>query len=462
VLPRWNPLVGWPANEELVVFNEAGDIAPNVATGWKWSDDHLALTVSLQKGVKFHDGTDFNAQAVKFNWDLLLAMPARIVFENVKSVEIIDDYTIKLNFKQYDNLGIVDLATEGGCIVSPTAIKAYGQDYLILNPVGIGPFKCVSSVRDVSIKYEKFTDYWRKGQPYLNGIEFVFMADPVTAKLSFLAKEGQMVGNISAVDAADLQKKGNFNISVAPNQVISLGPDGGNPKSPFADIRVRQALSYALDTKAIVSAIGYGFLEPANQAAYKGVWSYNPNVIGYPYNPAKAKELLAAAGYPNGLKTKITYSTGFSDVASVVTVAQRFLADVGIQADLVPLSQVGFDTARINGWEGIICTQITCSIGYDPLKTFKLNMSSVWGGYKSLYRAPEVEAKFNQALAEPDQAKKVTFYQQAIKMMVDDYCEYAPIYIRPAMAAKYPQLHGDKMYEPQAANWRPMDAWLSK
>jgi peptide/nickel transport system substrate-binding protein len=328
--PRWNPLVGWPANELLCVFDETGTVVPNVATGWKWSADHLTLDITLpQTKIKFHDGTDFNAQAVKFNHDLLMTVPGKPSMGNVTSVEVIDDYTVRWHLSQYDNIAVVDLATEAGVVQSPTAIKTYGQDYFYANSVGIGPFKCVSSVRDVSVKYEKFADYWRPGKPYLDGIQFTFIADPVTAKLAFLGGEGQLFGDVSAVDAADLMKKGNYQVSVAPNQMVSLAPDSINPKSPFADIRVRRALGYAVDAKAIVDAVSYGFFPTANQASFPGVWSYNKNVVGFNYDPAKAKALLAEAGYPNGFKTKLTYMTGLSDVATAVVAAQRYLAEVG-------------------------------------------------------------------------------------------------------------------------------------
>ena len=93
-------------------------------------------------------------------------------------------------------------------------------------------------------------------------------------------------------------------------QVLTASvPDSANPKSPFADLRVRQAAQYAIDTEAIAKTIFYGEVEPANQWIYKGHWGYNPSVVGYPYNPAKAKQLLAEAGYPNGFKTKLLYRT---------------------------------------------------------------------------------------------------------------------------------------------------------
>ena len=118
--------------------------------------------------------------------------------------------------------------------------------------------------------------------------------------------------------------------SLQPAGARSIAFDSANPKSPFADVRVRQAAQYAVDTKALVDNIFYGEFEPANQQVYKGNWAYNPTVVGYPYNPAKSKPLLAAAGYPNGFKTKLTYYTN-PENDQVYTAVQSYLKAVGIE-----------------------------------------------------------------------------------------------------------------------------------
>ena len=122
--------------------------------------------------------------------------------------------------------------------------------------------------------------------------------------------------------AKDLMAKGEYKITVADAYLSGFVVDSKNPDSPFADVRVRQALEYAIDKQAICDTIGFGFWTPAYQAAAQGSWAYNPDVVGYPYNPTKAKQLLAEAGYPNGFKTTLgthfdTYSVKSKEILGI-------------------------------------------------------------------------------------------------------------------------------------------------
>jgi peptide/nickel transport system substrate-binding protein len=462
VLPRFNPLGTSPVIEPLFFWDPNGGIIPHLATGWEWSPDHLKLTITLRKGVKFHDGTDLNAQAVKYNLDLF-RLSARAELKTATSIDVVDDYTVRINLKEYDNIQISDLSQVGGATISPTAVQLNGIDYTITHPVGTGPFRFGSYERDVSLKFEKFSDYWQKGKPYLDGIQFIYIADQVTAKAAFLAGEGQSVGDLSPVDAVNLQKQGNYHIAHAPSQFFGLCGDGSHPNSPFADLRVRQAVSYAIDAKTITEAVGYGFFENINQGAFTGIYSFNPDVKGYPYNPQKAKELLTAAGYPNGFKTKIIYATGLSDIASSCLIAQSYLKDVGIDVALEPLTSARFSQVAVEGWQNsLIASQITFSVGYSPLNTLRRNFSARGDNYMSIYHNDAIETKLTQAFIEPDQNKMVSLVKDAQKLMFDDYCVVTPIYSRQSINAQAPSLHDIRMYEPWSSKWTPWDAWLSK
>ena len=374
VSPRLNPFAPYPCVEHLVHWDEKGLLVPFLATGWKWSPDYKALTLTLQKGVKFHDGTDFNAAAAKFCLDLVVNS-AKAELRSVSSVEVVDDYTIKINLKQFDNTVLVDLGTVSGLMISPTAYQKNGEQYSIFHPVATGAFKFVNYTKDVSLKYEKFKDYWQKGKPYFDTVETLYMADPTTAKASFLAGEGDAIV-CSPLVGDELKKKG-FRIAAAPTTLMSLAGDSSHPDSPFAKLEVRQAVSYAVDVKTIVDAIGYGFAKPANQVAYPGLWSYNPNVTGYSFNPQKAKQLLTAAGYPNGFNTTITYQTGDDLINSTCQAAQRYLNDVGIKVQLDPVAPPKFTQVMQQGWKN---SMVACNpqfpIGYSPLNTLSKNLSA--------------------------------------------------------------------------------------
>ena len=230
-----------------------------------------------------------------------------------------------------------------GMIISPTAYKKNGEEWCAKHPVGTGPFQFVSWEKDVRTTYKKFPGYWQKGKPYLDRVEWTPISDTLTRQLSFRRGEQDLMLSVPQKDVAAIEKDG---YTIARQRVgsgaVSLIPDSANPKSPWADLRVRQAAQYAIDGAALVKSVYYGEGEVTNQWIYKASWAYNPSVVGYPYNPAKARQLLASAGYPNGFKTKLLYRTNPQD-DQLFTAVQGFLQAVGIQAELDPAQ-----TARYN------------------------------------------------------------------------------------------------------------------
>ena len=422
----------------------------------------MSLTLTLQKGIKFHDGSDFNAPGVKFLLDLVKDS-ARAELKSVSTIDVIDDSTVKINLKELDNLLLVDMATTAGAIVSPAAIKKDGKDYNVTHPVGTGPFKFVSWARDVNLKYEKNSNYWQKGKPYLDKIQYLFQADPVTAKASFLAGEGQILGTLVPADANELSKKGKYTFTSSIGPVVTLCPDGANASSPFANLQVRQAVSYAIDVNTMVKTIGYGYLIPVNQPSAPGIWNYNPDVKGYPYDPKKAKELLTAAGYPTGFKTTIYYENNYTDIASACLSVQQYLKDIGINAELAPVAMGKLTDIMTKGWQnGLVVTRNTMGTNYSPLNTIRRNFSELGTNNVSIIHLEPIEFQLKQALKELDQNKMTKQMQQISKMMIDDYCIIIPLYSRVSMWAASPEV--------QQAGWlmggdileTTGDTWLNK
>jgi peptide/nickel transport system substrate-binding protein len=145
-----------------------------MASSYDIAPDKLSVTFHLRKGIKFHDGTELNAEAVKFSYDAQIENNKVPFWE---SVEDIDEYTVKVNFKSWNNVIISTFGDTGtGMIVSPTAVKENGLEWAKLNPVGTGPFKFESYVQDSKMILTKNDDYWEEGQPYLDGIEYYFSA----------------------------------------------------------------------------------------------------------------------------------------------------------------------------------------------------------------------------------------------------------------------------------------------
>lgn len=198
----------YPIYDTLVNYNDKLEAAPGLAESWETPDDKTII-LHLRQGVTFHDGTEFNAEAVKFNLERVNSEGSNVSdIKNVASVEAVDQYTVKLTLKQPDSSIILALSDRSGMMVSPTAVQKLGKDFA-QNPVGAGPFKFVKWVPNGEIQYKKNENYWQKGLPYLNTITAKIMPDENT-RLNAL-KSGQLnfYWNVSLNNVQVLEKDPN-------------------------------------------------------------------------------------------------------------------------------------------------------------------------------------------------------------------------------------------------------------
>ena len=227
--------------------------------------DGKSLTIHLRKGVKFHDGNELTSKDVKWHVENMKYSPYK--FSKVTSMEEVDKYTVRMNLKSYDCTIPENFMVGHGMIASsaavskPTTPENEAKDHTI----GTGAYKFVDWERDVFIKYEPFKDYWDKGKPYVDSLEYVFITDPVTGKMAFEAGQAHTIHELSMRDGADLKRKG-YRIETVEMGGSALIPDGANPDSPFGKQKVRLAVEYAIDREAISDALGYGFSKPIYQA----------------------------------------------------------------------------------------------------------------------------------------------------------------------------------------------------
>ncbi|HTY82555.1 MAG TPA: ABC transporter substrate-binding protein [Dehalococcoidales bacterium] len=342
--------------ENLLLLDSTGTPEPWLATGWKWDADNLGLTLTIRQGVKFHDGTDFNADAVK--WNLMQCKAANVTeLASVKSIDVVDPYTVKINLSVTDGMLIFNLAGNRGMMMSPAAYTSHGGTekertmWAEQNPVGTGPFKFVSWTKGVRITFEKNPNYWQPGKPYLDKIVFTVINDEMTLGSSFQAGEQNTIYSQSPSVIKNLMDTGKYDFYSGDVSLIGgLEGDSRHPDSPWSKIQVRQAAAYSVDSAAFAKAIGYGQWLATNQYDIPGRWGYNPSVVGYPYNTAKSKELLTAAGFPSGFSTNIY---GMPQYDTMVASIQAYFAAVGIKgaAQLVtPATRV--DMFSNSGWNG--------------------------------------------------------------------------------------------------------------
>jgi len=294
--------------ENLIKFDEKLKLVPGLAEKWDQSKDGLTWTFYLRKGVKFHDGTPFNAEAVKTFFERMIGpeKPSRgalyTPFLNLeKPTEIVNDYTIKVNLKAPYAFFPNNLAHSASGIISPTALKTYGKD-ISRQACGTGPFKFVEWVHGDHITLTRNDDYWG-GKPYLDQIIIKTVKEDSARVMMLQSGDAQLIVRIPSEDIPRLEKEPAIQLDGTETlRVLYIGIN--HFKEPFKTVKVRQALNYAVDKDTIIKSIYGGRAVLANQIVAPLATGYFP-IQGYPYDPKKAKKLLAEAGFPNGLKLKM-------------------------------------------------------------------------------------------------------------------------------------------------------------
>jgi peptide/nickel transport system substrate-binding protein len=317
--------------DSLLRGDSKGGVYPWLAESYKIGDDNKSITFSLRKGIKFHDGTDFNAQAAKFNLENTIAAKTQ---PDWISVDVIDDYSVRVNLKQLVSTTLTTFADNNYTwMISPTAFQKNGLDWVRQNPVGTGPFKFVSFARDTNFKVTRNNDYWQKGKPYLDGIEITYVTDPSTRLAAMQAGTGDAVFMNIGKASSDYAGLGLVikTLMTTNNCLIS---DTANADSPFANQKVREAVEYCLDREAMAKGLGYGYWQAPYQIPGRDTVAYNSNFsLSRKYDVNKAKQLLAEAGFPNGFKTTLI-SAPLGRVNDINVAVQSYLSQIGIQTDV--------------------------------------------------------------------------------------------------------------------------------
>jgi peptide/nickel transport system substrate-binding protein len=449
------------AVENLVGLDAEGRPVPQLATSWEVDDQARTITLHLRQGVKFHDGTDFDAEAVRWNLEMQ-SSGVKTELKAVASVEVIDRHTVRVKLSRDDPLFVQRLSSSmTGRITSPAAYELYGPDGVRMHPVGTGPFKLVRFERDELLEYERFEDYWQSGLPYLDGVVVKFVPGSFTRKLAFMGGEGHVLYGVLPADVPSLEAKG-ANIAYRTTTLFTLAGNSGDPESPTADIRVRRAITYALDVPTIVNGVHEGTSVPTNQLAVTNGPGWSADIKGYPYDPAKAAKLLAEVGITPATpwKTDLFYQVS-EDRNALCTVIQEYLAKVGIEVDLVPLDSQAMAGKIDRGWQGLAAFSMSYNVGttYSSMLQRYLSEDAYSGGpYLSI--PADWNAAYREMLTESDMAKRSAAYQELNKMAIDDYCLLTPMYAMNGIIAMAPELRDSGFCVYCTIEFLPETAWL--
>ncbi|MGH7069990.1 MAG: ABC transporter substrate-binding protein, partial [Acetobacteraceae bacterium] len=287
----------------LVQYGPDFSIRPELAERWSVGNGGKDMTFVLRRGVKFQDGTDFTADVVKWNIDRRLdpavGSPQRKELASIiDSVEVVDPATVTFHLKEPSPVLLSLLGERPGFMVSPAAAKKYGQDFGS-HPVGTGPFLFKEWVRGSHIAVVRNPSYWESGKPYLDRIEFQDTPDSVVAIQRMLAQEVDYADQISPQEVKEIEhRKG---VDLYPSKVgrwyfLQWHVD----QPPFNNLKLRQAVAYAIDKERINGIVMNGRGQISQGPTPPGLWWYDPKVQSYPYDTAKAKQMLAEAGYLHG------------------------------------------------------------------------------------------------------------------------------------------------------------------
>jgi peptide/nickel transport system substrate-binding protein len=447
-----------PVLDPLVREDINGNYHPWLATSWKIDQANNTITLPLRRGVKFHDGTDFNAKVVK--WCIEQAIAAKQLI-NFLGVDIIDDYTVRVNVKKYQNNDLSSLAGSPTYPVSPLTFEKKGKEFAMWNPVGTGPFKFVSYERGNKLTFTKWEGYWQKGKPYLDGIEYLFIRDPMTQQAAMRASGSEKVQVLcvtSGEQAAMMQAQG-FEVLTMSIGPVSLIPDSKNADSPLSKLKVRQAISYAINREAIVKARGFGFWKAANQIPSPGQLGYVKNLELGKYDPQKAKQLLTEAGYPNGFEITIHVMPAMVDRDAMVAV-QRFLSEVGIRVELTFPDGGKYTALRWkDGWHNSFLAQHTRMLANTNI-TNNFYWLEVTGQWPSLKRPEGLLDKLDASLKTltPEDGKM----QELTRTAAEDVM-IIPLYYIYEMYVVQPNVHDTGYCEWSASTVNtPETTWLSK
>ncbi|WP_017812839.1 ABC transporter substrate-binding protein [Paenibacillus shenyangensis] len=434
------------------------EVEPALAESWTISDDGLTYTFKLRKGVKFHDGTDFNADAVVFNFNRWNDPKSEFKFEGdsfdyydsmfgpeearvIKSVKAVDESTVEFQLNNPQAPFLQNLAMPPFSIASPSAIEKEKENFKS-NPVGTGPFVFKEWKRSDSITLDKNPNYWQQGLPKVDQVIVRAIPDN-TARFNALQNgEIDLMEDLSPDDLATLESNPDLQkFNRPPFNVAYLGFN--TAKKPFDNPKVRVALNYAVDKKGIIDAFFAGQAEAAVNPIPPTLWGYNKSVEDYPFDLAKAKQLLADAGYPNGIDQELTfYAMPVSrpympDGRKVAEVIQASFAQIGVKVSiqspewatyLDDLSKGEKDDLFIIGWTGD---------NGDPDNFFYplLDKDSIGGNNYSQYVSEPLHKVLVQAQQETDQDARAKLYEQAQVIVKKDAPWVPLVHSTPLLAA---------------------------
>lgn len=444
--------------ETLTFYDDDMNLIPWLAESWEQSEDGLTWTFNLREGVSFSNGREMTAEDVKFSFDRLLdpeigSGNAFRVGGAGTVIEVVDDYTV--TFTTESPIATLPNSLGSNKSTGVLASESVNEDGTIGVPVGTGPFVIDSVEGTTSLTLVRNDGYWQEGVPYLDAVEITPITDDAARELALQGGEVDWIFTIAPQNLEALQSEDNVIVETAPR--LSYDYFGLNlTKEPFNDVRVRQAMAYAIDREIICQAAFFGICEATHGPTASGTPWYFP-YAPYERDLDRARELLAEAGYADGFEMEIMPAIGFEETIRGAQVVQQQLAEIGIVVEITPeefatwLDRQGagdFDAFMLS-WLGLNDAEDYFYLQHRTGQAFNFT------GYSN----EEFDALVDEGRTVDDFDERYAIYEQANQILVDE-APYIYMYAKSEVKAWSPAVNG-YIVRPDSANnfWT---VWLSE
>ncbi|WP_251548906.1 glutathione ABC transporter substrate-binding protein [Neobacillus muris] len=412
--------------EGLLGSDEEGKIVPQLAEEYSISDDALTYSFKLRQGVKFHDGEDFNAEAVKANFERIMNDDSLRLYSRgfslITNIEIVSDYEIKVTLKEpYSGMLTRFVSAK---ILSPKLLEA-GSDEIGKNPVGTGPFKFVEWVQGDHLSVERFDDYWDKKER-VKKITYKPVPENGSRVAMLKTGEAQVIYPMPSQNIKELESNKDVEVKKIPSTIaryVSIN----TMKEPFDDVRIRQALNYAVDKDAFISVVNSGFGLPLDSIIPSKTLHYEKQEV-YKQNIEKAKELLKEAGLEEGFKAEIWGNTN-SDTMKGMQFIQQQLKEIGVDVEIKSMEE-GTLSDEIYGAQTPEDAKVQMwyvSWSAYPSDTTNATKPLFYGGSfppgganTAYYKNDQVDQWIDEVNMTPDENKQAEIYSQIQKQVYKD------------------------------------------
>jgi len=415
---------------------------PGLAESWT-TPDPTTLVLNLRRGVTFHDGTRFDAEAARFNLerartDNRSRVKIDLIF--VQSIQVTGEYQVTLKLSEPDVVLLSVLSDRAGMMSAPKAVQEAGERYDRM-PVGTGPWRMDSWLDAEKITYSRFAGHWNRSAPYIDRLDVSIITEVNTALRTVASKQNDFVFQLAPQQIPIIERSG---LTLARGQTVATYHLYLNyAKPPLDNVKVRLAMCHGIDRDEFNQLTMGGYAEPTIQTLPKSHWAYNTELDGsYQYDPALARRLLAEAGYPNGIDIEMyIYNDQRSQQRGEVLVEQYKRSNIRIQLRAVPGNELGakfmgeqLGHAAFSVYTGRTDPSQFFSLMFDP-KSF-INASRIWG-------APELEKAMIECRTTFDREARRKAIGRTLRI-IHEHALYVPVILQTDIAAMQPKVKGYK------------------